>query len=570
MKNLLVLIVFLVLAMAVYWNSTGSSFRYDDNLTVKQNHNIRSLKNIPGFFIDPRTMASDPIRAGHYRPLVVTSYTINYAIGGLNPTGYHFVNILFHAGSAFLIFLIVQAMLGSGKQIPPTPPLLKGGWGDSGFLPALAAGLIFLVHPFNSEVVIYITARSSLMSGFFYLLGFYCWVKYRKQVASGMSHNFQPSISISISTYYYIASLLAFIAGMLSKEVVITLPIMLWLYDLYFQNPPHSAPRTPHFLKWRTYLPYIPFLLLVVIPYMLMRLFSLGKVLDKFQRDSLTQILTEIPVLVKHWQMFIFPKGLSLIHDVKIYHAVDLWVLASFLLILIYIGTIIYLLRLKSIVWRAVSFFMIWFFIVLLPSTVIPLNDIFQENRGYLAIVGFAVLIGAFLVEISRRVGSQIGTGIMVALVVVLSVVTFQRNMIWGDEEIFWQNTIRIAPLSGKAYAALSEAYRNRGDFSLSVSTAEKGISIAPQEFQLHLNLAKTFTMMGNEDRALIEFEKALRIEPNDFLLIYYLVLLSRERGDAARTELYSKRAAILMKDNPYLYEKLGLILKNAANQKKQ
>src|SRR3970040_2142661 len=87
------------------------------------------------------------------------------------------------------------------------------GGGD---VAALASGLIFLVHPFNSEVVNYITARSSVMCTFFYLLAFWVWIRYR------------------LRGTYYIASLLFFILAILTKEIAITIPVILWLYDLYF------------------------------------------------------------------------------------------------------------------------------------------------------------------------------------------------------------------------------------------------------------------------------------------------------------------------------------------------
>src|SRR3989304_1700710 len=145
-----ILCLFAGIGILVYVNSLSNLFQYDDQVTVEYNRSIRTLRNIPYFFVKPRFLTANilPQEAGHYRPFVVTSYAINYALGGLNPVGYHLVNLAFHLGSDFLVFLIVQAMLGG---------MGNGGWA------APAAGLLFLVHPFNSEVVNYITARSSVM-----------------------------------------------------------------------------------------------------------------------------------------------------------------------------------------------------------------------------------------------------------------------------------------------------------------------------------------------------------------------------------------------------------------------
>src|SRR3972149_10075797 len=204
--------------------------------------------------------------------------------------GYHIVNLIFHIGSVFLLYLIIKAMLG-------------------GFYISLASALIFAVHPFNSEVVNYIKARSSVMSGFFYLLAFYCWVRFRSQKKS----------------YFYIGSLLAFISGMLSKEVVITLPVMLLLYDVYF-IPVNRTDLSGWFKgRLKLLLPVIPFIFIVVVPYLIIRVMNWGQILTPFKRTPLVQLYTELPVLVKHLKLFILPVGLNIEHYHEIYIKFFVW-----------------------------------------------------------------------------------------------------------------------------------------------------------------------------------------------------------------------------------------------------
>src|SRR3989337_322171 len=233
-----VFILLVVVSCLVYLNSLNNGFYFDDFQYIVENQYIRSLQNIPRFFIDIDTLSS--VGSWHYRPLVLVSHAVNYSIGRLNPAGYHILSLAFHIGTAYLLFLILKTMLGGG------------------FIP-LASALIFAVHPFNSEVVNYITARSSVMSGFFYLLSFYCWVKFRSHsrrdrvdrpvgtsVGTDVGTDLQvcpqsmdrpEGLSLQMSlrdVASYIASLLAFLLGMLSKELVLTLPAVLFLYDLYF------------------------------------------------------------------------------------------------------------------------------------------------------------------------------------------------------------------------------------------------------------------------------------------------------------------------------------------------
>src|SRR3972149_3335809 len=332
--------------------------------------------------------------------------------------GYHIVNLIFHIGSVFLLYLIIKAMLG-------------------GFYISLASALIFAVHPFNSEVVNYITARSSVMSGFFYLLAFYCWVKFRSKKIEDRSKklevrsqtksnilpltsNFSPSPSsaspltsnfLTLTSIFYLTSLLAFLLGMISKEVVITLPVMLLLYDLYFIHPsrtPHSTLRT--LLNWRTYLPFLPFILSVLIPYFIIRKVQYKVfILHSFNRDMYMHLLTETTVLVKYIKMMIVPYGLSVYHEIDASTSIlDVKVILS-IIVLILIGIIAFLFsRSVRFELRLASFFSVWFFIVLLPTTLMPLNDLFQENRGYLAGVSLIGIIAVVMMSLLRRVKSRV------------------------------------------------------------------------------------------------------------------------------------------------------------------
>src|SRR3972149_8477778 len=160
MKIRYVFLLIVILSTLIYANSLSNSFQYDDQVYLEENINIRTT-GILDVFLHPSYLFAPNTATGHYRPLVLLFHVINYRIHGLNPFGYHVVNLAFHIGSAMLLYLIIRAMLGGGA--------------------ALTAAIIFAVHPFNSEVVNYITARSSVMSWFFYLLAFFCWVRFRSE-----------------------------------------------------------------------------------------------------------------------------------------------------------------------------------------------------------------------------------------------------------------------------------------------------------------------------------------------------------------------------------------------------
>jgi len=550
-RSYIVLGIFFLIGSGIYLNALDNPFEYDDELYIEKNLNIRDTGNIPKFFVSPRLSTSEPGRAFHYRPFVVSSYALNYALGGLNPVGFHLVNLWFHVGTAFLLFLLIKYLLVETMTFPSThgPGGEKEtGWSSPGFLAAIAAGLIFLVHPFNSEAVNYVTARSSVMSGFFYILSFYCWVRFRSARAC-------PPSGADYKGRRYVSSLLAFAAGMLSKEVVITLPLALWFYDHYFWR---DRVKTSLFSR---YIFYFPFLLMVLIPYLLMRMFSFGKILPSFRRSITTQLFTELPVIVKHWQMFIWPKGLSLVHDVNIYRELTMPVFLSLVLVLIFIALAFYLLRLRPARWRLVSFFMFWFIIVLLPTIIIPLNAIFQENRGYLAIASFAVIAGIFFGIMKERMNRLIPIGVIALLVVAYAAATVQRNAVWDNEIRLWKDVVEKAPNSGAGYAALSAIYREKGDLYLSLETAKRGIARDPNHFYTRNSLGRTYYMLGDIERAIQEYERSISIDPKQFVIWNELALLYVKKGDLASSEKILRGAVERWPNMPPLYYNLGVVL---------
>src|SRR3990172_11794003 len=167
-----------IVSTLVYHNALNNPFQYDDQISIEENSYLRKAGVIRDIFTHPGyyVKITKP-GAGHYRPLLFITFLLNYRLGGLNVVGYHLINLVFHIGSAFMLFLIVQAVASIVEDKPPryNQPVAAGdvAAGDvaaqdvaAGFslrstpvFIALASALIVAVHPFNSEVVNYITAR---------------------------------------------------------------------------------------------------------------------------------------------------------------------------------------------------------------------------------------------------------------------------------------------------------------------------------------------------------------------------------------------------------------------------
>ena len=506
--------------LAIYWNALWNPFQYDDGSSIINNPYIHNLRNIPHFFFDLRfsQLIDDAGSTVHYRPLWSASFAINYALGGLNPVGYHLVNLAFHVGSAYLLFLIVNAM----------------GGGD---VAALATGMIFLVHPFNSEVVNYITARSSVMCSFFYLLSFYCWVKYRSQKLEVRSKiafsNFLPLTSnfLPLPSYLYLASLLAFLLAMLSKEIAITLPIILFLYDLYSSTLFKKTEKKRWSIEWKKSIPYLPFLPLISIPLIIV---YLGSIRLTYERGFISHLYTEVGVITRYLRLFLLPIGLTIDHHIKIYQTFFTpGVFFPALFLLFYLGISLSILKFLKREWWWVSFFMLFFLITILPTTAAPLRAPLQENRGYLPFAGISAAGGILLRGVynssflkGRKKAGTLAAIFLILLLVVYSAGTINRNKVWQDRFTLWADAVQKAPDSPRA----------------------------------HANLAYAYTLRGEEDMAMKEYLEALRLEPengglhNDVATFYY----KRERFNEAESHL---KIAITLRPDYYLaYSNLGLL----------
>src|SRR3972149_1464931 len=480
-----VLIIFILLGLGIYFNSLQNGFHYDDQHYIIRNLYVQSPGNILYFFTDHRMLSSLSGIFIHYRPLMMVSYALNYYFGELNPVGYHLVNLAFHVGSAFLLFLIVNAMLGEGLEVRSKSPL-------SSLFPPIAAGLLFLTTPFNSEVVNYITARSSVMCSFFMLLSFYLWMKFRSQNTS----------------IFYLFSFLAFLLAMLTKEVAIMLPVMFLLYDIYFS-------RIFAWFNYRVIFSYLPFGIAGIFIGFVIRLFffktsSLYSATSsgiKFEKDGLIDhLIIPVKVLAKYSYSIFAPFRLSVWHKVE--RTPDLFFIFSLILITVLVISAVLLWRRSGRLGKNASFFILWFFVMLLPMIALSLNAPYQENRGHIAAAG---LIGAFvtgLTALTDRLGSGkklkgIVYAIVLIVIVLYSVGTVARNTVWINGLTLWSNVLERYPGSVDARLAIALAYQRSGDIAAAESEYLAILEINPGNSGAYVGLGLVYYNRQDLDRSL-------------------------------------------------------------------
>lgn len=416
-----------VLAAAVlpYLNGLGNSFHYDDEHAVVRNPHLRRLANVPRFFVDSGTFSAEPDMA-MYRPLVQASLAANYALAGYDPVGYHVVNVALHALAAAGAFALF------GRLLSPSS--------------ALVAGLLFAAHPAHSQAVNYVSSRSELMAVAGVLWALYlAWARRRSGRGS-----------------------LAYGAALLSKSAAVAaLPLLALL----------EGARPAALRRWRGLSAFA----LLTAGYVVLISWDgfLPRSLAQDVRPWQAQLCTQTKVLSQYLRLAAFPVGLSVEHAVTV--SASAWQPA----VLAAAALAASLLALALRAWRgaahAAGLGCLWFFAGLGLTFAVPLNAIVNEHRLYLPLAGLALATAAPL----RRLGPGRGATLQVATVLVvvllvLALTTWQRNRAWESELTLWTAAAQRAPNSFRTWSNLGLAQHAEGRLAAARQAYERALRLNP------------------------------------------------------------------------------------------
>ena len=456
------ILLMIVLTSAVYVNSLRNSFAGDDFNIIVDNDFVKSWRNLPAIFsrdyldLTPGegNIGEPNIGSGErtYRPVVTISYFIDYSLWELNSFGYHLTNLILHIANVVLLYLFV-ALIAKDKKI------------------ALLASLFFGLHPINSEAVNAIAFREDLLAFLFYISSFILFIK----------SDYYKSRKRSLC---YMASILLFLLALFSKEMAITLPILLMVYDCYFVFDGKLKKLLTNF-KFR-YIGYIA----VSLFYLWVRVFLMSNTAElligypggNFYLNFLT--MSKVPVSYIIW--FLFPVGLHVTLRNPSFFSYSFFTPEA----LISISTIIALFFLAIALYKRskpISFAMLWFFITLLPvSNIAPISNIMACRYLYIPIVGLCMLMAVLLDKLAAlkvsfvpgHVLSAVARDTIVVLVIFYSTLTIIRNLTWRNNITLWSEAVEYHPRSAFAHRGLADSFRKSELLDKAASEYEKAIRL--------------------------------------------------------------------------------------------
>lgn len=474
----------LIVGVATFANSIENPFIFDDRLPIEKSEYIKHLW--------PLGAPNQSAPAG--RPVIMLSLAINYAIGGLDPRGYHVFNIGVHILAAMTLFGVVRRTLeGEG---------LRDRFGRSAGPIALACALLWMVHPIQTEVIDYVVQRTSSMMSLFYLVTFYCAIR---------------AADSSRRSLWYAAASLAAILGMMCKESMATAPFLLVLYDVIFLRGSIGG------VLRRRWPLYAGVSLCLVVFAVIMANAPRAEVVTFDTRVTwLEYALNQFIVIAHYFRLVLWPYPLVLDYGPTLPVPIQAVVAPAIFILLLVAASLFALFR-----WPRAGFLGIAAFVILAPSSsILPLvPEVGAERRMYLPLAPIVVL----LVLLARRLLANRfprGDGdapqawpsviTLVLVTATLAVVSFRRNIDYRSRVSIWTTAARAAPRNSRAHYNLGVVLVDEGRLDEADPSFRRAIEIKPDYHEACYNLGLSLAKRGRFEEAVTQFAAALRVDPDN------------------------------------------------------
>ena len=496
-RNAAVALLIFLAAAAVYANTLRNEFVTDDQWIIIKNPMIQDLSKIPKLFAV--NYWHGYIESNLYRPVTVASFALNHAVGGLNPAGYHAVSILLHALCSVLVLLLARRFWPSGPG-------------------AIAAGLVFALHPVHTEAVAAAFGRSELLAaaGVLGVLVLHTG-DYRAWFLP------RPAV-IAVSVFLFALAALA-------KESAFVLPALLVIADMATGRRPLS--------RLREYAPYAA----VALALLGVRAVVLAgpRAPVVFADNPLAPAplavrwLTAIAILGRYIALLVWPVRLSADYTYAAILPISRVFDAAFLLGVLAIVAFAALgFRFRRA--RGVAFAAALFFIAIAPTSnlLITTGTIMAERLLYLPSVSICLLAGAALSGFRLREGSARRWALPALAVLVCAFFaarTVVRNRDWRTNRALFESALRVVPNSFRVHSVLGEILMEEGKYAEARAHLERAIAIWPKWPDTLWRLGAVTRRLGDVAAAQPHFREALRLDPRHRDALFSLAESEQQLG---------------------------------------
>lgn len=527
-------VLIVLLTLLVYVPAITGGFIWDDDFYVTGNETLRSAGGLLRIWAEPGAVPQ-------YYPMVHTTYWLEYRLWGLDPYGYHLVNVLLHAAAAVLLWILLRRL-----SVP-------GAW---------FAAMVFALHPINVESAAWITERKNVLSAVFYLASLLAWCRWAGLTDPARPKRRTPGLSARPPMPHgplYAAALALFLCALLSKTVTFSLPAAALLLAWW---------RRGRIAKGDV-LPLVPFFAAGIAAGALtlwMEVEHVGASGAEWSLTLLQRLLLAGRVLWFYagkifWPLehcFVYPRW-EIDTGAWWWYLFPLGALAAI--------AACWLLRrrlgrgpLAALLYYAGTLFPALGFLNVYPMRYSWVADHFQ----YLAGIGLIVLAcgwaAARLAEARpgvRRAGVVAG----MLVIALLGTLSWRQGHAYADRETLWRDTLAKNPGAWIAHNNLAGLLTESGRFGEAIEHYREALRLRPGDADVHANLGLALAGAGDLDEAAAEYRLALAADAENAGLHARLAELEEERGELEQAAAHYREALRLEPGNAQRHTRLGAVL---------
>ena len=489
-QDVLTLVVLGLLVIVCYLPAMlWGGFIWDDNSCIKVDP-VREVSGLQQIWFSPSALEKER----HYWPLVYTTFWLEHKLWGFVPAGYHIVNVLLHLANTLLLWHLVRRLA------------VPGAW---------VVAAVFAVHPLHVESVAWIIERKDVLSGLFYLASVLAWMRFVDQ----------PNLR------WYACSLVLYAAGLLSKSIVVTLPVALLIWHWWKQGRVTSSDLSR----------VVPFFVVGLVITVGDLAFYWSGEAGPLGYSLAERMLIAARALWFYAGKLLWPSELAVIYPRWDIHVSDplAW---GYLIAAVALALALWYFR--SQLGRGPLAGALFFAVTLSPVLGFVDYGYMQyafvaERFQYLAGIGvMAVVIGmaAYGVRHVSGLWQKGALGVAAVIMVVLGMLTWRQASIYQDEETFYHHIIALNPQARNAHRHLAYVLSEQGRYEEALGPARVAVDQRPGYFKTHITLGKVLSALDRFEEAETHLRRVIALNPDAHSAHYYLgdVLYKQGRYEEA------------------------------------
>jgi protein O-mannosyl-transferase len=502
-KAIIASLILLVITFAIFYRTTANDFIcFDDPTYVTDNTHVQEGLTLHGI-----AWSLTSIEVSNWHPLTLMSHMLDWQLYKDNPYGHHLSNVILHVINTSLLFLLLYMMT-------------RGAWRS------LFVASMFALHPLHVESVAWIAERKDVLSTLLMLLTMICYAVYTKERKA----------------VWYILAILSFVLGLMSKPMLVTLPLLLLLLDFW----PLKRFVRPSDIRW-IILEKIPFILLM-IPAALLTLFvqkKSGALSSYATRPFWLRLENALDSYIIYIEKMVWPSDLAIIYPLKAHISVLFASISGLLLIVVtYLATKYGRNRGYLVTgW-------IWYLISLLPVIgIVQVGPQAMADRySYIPLIGLFIVIswGASEVIEKYRIRGGVTAVFAVSVIATMSCLTVKQISYWHNSIDLFAHAAESVPDNYIAYRILGIEYGKKGDFIAAAENLRRAINIEPYDAEAYYAMGITLTNQQKYNDATYFYMQAINLNPRNANAYYnYGVSLAYLGQYESAIEMYRKALVI-------------------------